>query len=384
MPVEHHNVRKNPISIAVVGGGFAGLSALITLRKQQPDAKITLIDPRSHHLIITRLHETVHRPLQQIQIAYNDLAKRFNFTHIQKTINYDEDQLKSWNTQKKLTSDDVSIDFDCLLLATGSAPTSTTQTTNLFDLDSISRQCFNQVMERFIADTSKEKKHITVIGAGPSGIQFTFELAHVIENCHVDCQINVIDGEKRLLAPFPREIARYVENKFLKNRINLYQSQFFRGIENGQIQLEHAVSGHCSTLPTDLSLLMIGKKPPLLLHANSSGQVILNDTLLDRIFTAGDCSHYDELGSNLMTSQSAIRKGKAAANNILRVLGKKSFCFPYMHRDIGYILSLGSEDAIGWLGMKNNIISGLPAYLAKQASESQYDLLLNGIDSYVL
>jgi len=29
---------------------------------------ITLIDPRPYHLIITRLHETVHRPLDTIQI----------------------------------------------------------------------------------------------------------------------------------------------------------------------------------------------------------------------------------------------------------------------------------------------------------------------------
>lgn len=380
---ENINGGKVPVNIVIIGGGFAGISALITLRKQQPDALITLIDPRPHHLIITRLHETVHRPLDQIRIPFADLASRFNFTHVQQAVSYDEDQLKIWNSEKTLLCEGKALNFDCLLVATGSSPASSLHEENLHDLDSISRSCFNQVMENFIADTAKAEKTINVVGAGPSGIQFTFELAHLIENCHVDCQINVIDGEKRLLAPFPREISRYVEDKFLKERINLYQGQFFRGIENGEIQLEHAVTGTQSSLPTDLTLLMLGKKPHLLLHANSSGQVVIENSTLKNIFTAGDCSHYDELGSNLMTSQSAIRKGKAAANNMLRATGKKHFCLPYMHKDIGYILSLGPEDAVGWLGIKNNIISGLPAYLAKQASESQYDLLLNGIDSYV-
>jgi hypothetical protein len=38
----------------------------------------------------------------------------------------------------------------------------------------------------------------------------------------------------------------------------------------------------------------------------------------------------------------------------------------------------------GWIGSKNAIVSGLPAFIAKEAIEAQYDLLLTGIDSYVV
>jgi NADH dehydrogenase len=105
---------------------------------------------------------------------------------------------------------------------------------------------------------------------------------------------------------------------------------------------------------------------------------------LTPIFTAGDCSYYDDFGSNLMTSQSALRKGKAAANNILLEAGMLRFCLPYMHQDIGYLLSLGPGDGVGWIGSKNAIVSGLPAFIAKEAIEAQYDWLLSGIDSYVV
>ena len=47
--------KTGPLKLIIIGGGYAGLSALITLRKQAPDAEITLIDPRPYHLIITRL-----------------------------------------------------------------------------------------------------------------------------------------------------------------------------------------------------------------------------------------------------------------------------------------------------------------------------------------
>jgi NADH dehydrogenase len=38
---------------------------------------------------------------------------------------------------------------------------------------------------------------------------------------------------------------------------------------------------------------------------------------------------------------------------------------------------------VGWVGSKKLNISGLPAFLTKEAIEAQYDLLLSGIDSYV-
>jgi hypothetical protein len=39
-----------PIELVIIGGGYAGLAALITLGKQAPDAEITLVDPHPCHL----------------------------------------------------------------------------------------------------------------------------------------------------------------------------------------------------------------------------------------------------------------------------------------------------------------------------------------------
>jgi len=57
---------------------------------------------------------------------------------------------------------------------------------------------------------------------------------------------------------------------------------------------------------------------------------------------------------------------------------------PYLHRDIGYVVSLGPADAIGWLALENNVVTGLAAYTIKEIVEAQYDLLLAGIDTYLL
>ena len=372
-----------PLKLIIIGGGYAGLSALITLRKQAPDAKITLIDPRPYHLIITRLHETVHRPLDTLQVPYSLLAQRFDFTHKQQAIHFDEPQLMDWNSKKVIQLGEESLQFDYLLIATGSLPIQSVTEPDVYDLSAISQHGFATILEQFISETGTDEKTINIVGAGPTGIQFAFELAHVLLACHVDYQLNLIEGSDNLLTNFPSAIGRYVENRLFEKRISLLKSQYYKGKQGQEILLENSQSGDKSVQASDLTLLLLGKKPQLLLHANSSGQVVLDANVLRHIFTAGDCSYYDDFGSNLMTSQSALRKGKSAAKNILREAGILRFCMPYMHQDIGYLLSLGPDDAIGWIGSKDNIVSGLPAFIAKEAIEAQYDLLLLGIDSYV-
>ena len=375
--------KAEPLKLVIIAGGYAGLSALITLRKQAPDAEITLIDPRPYHLIITRLHETVHRPLDTIQIPYSILAKRFDFIHKQQAILFDEHQLRTWGSNKAIQLGDESLPFDYLLIATGALPIQAVTESDVYDLNAISQRCFAPVFEQFIANTDTNAKTITIVGAGPTGIQFAFEMAHVLLACHADYQLNLIEGSDKLMTAFPPAIGRYVEKRLFEKRITLLKSQFYKGKQGREILLENSHSGDKSAHTSDLTLLLLGKKPELLLHANSSGQVVLDRKVLTHIFTAGDCSHFDDLGSNLMTSQSALRKGKAAANNILREAGILCFCLPYMHNDIGYLLSLGPDDAVGWIGSKNAIVSGLPAFIAKEGIEAQYDLLLSGIDSYV-
>jgi len=121
-----------------------------------------------------------------------------------------------------------------------------------------------------------------------------------------------------------------------------------------------------------------------LLSANAFGQVMVERKPLQNIFTSGDCCIYNSSGSNTMTAQSAVRKGKLAARNILRHSGSPGLLEPYWHRDLGYVVSLGPTDAVGWLALEGNVVEGIPAMLIKEVVEAQYDLLLTGIDTYLV
>jgi NADH dehydrogenase len=279
---------------------------------------------------------------------------------------------------------DETIAFDYLLIATGALSVQTDNPPNVYDLNTLTKNCFAKVLQKIISKPDLEQAVINIVGAGPTGIQFAFEIAHVLLMCHKNFRLNLIDSHAKLLSAFPTEIADYVERRMNEKQISVLYNQYYKDIQDEQIVLENSLSGEKSMQPSNLTLLLLGKKPKLTLHANCSGQVINDQTVLNHIFTAGDCSHYDEMGSNLMTSQSALRKGRAVAKNILLKAGVLRFCLPYMHQDIGYLLSLGPSDAIGWIGSKNTLVSGLPAFMAKEAIEAQYNWLLSGFDSYVI
>ena len=73
--------RKN-LRIVIVGGGYAGIAALTTFLRYMPDANITIVDPRSHHIKITHLHETFRYPLQDFMVPFSSLEKRFGCRHV--------------------------------------------------------------------------------------------------------------------------------------------------------------------------------------------------------------------------------------------------------------------------------------------------------------
>lgn len=98
----------------------------------------------------------------------------------------------------------------------------------------------------------------------------------MLQACHADYQLNLIEGGDKLLSAFPSGIRRYVEKRLDEKHIRLLKSQFYKGKQGKEILLENSHSGEKSVHASDLTLLQLGKKPELVLHANSSGQVVLD------------------------------------------------------------------------------------------------------------
>ena len=114
------------LKIIIAGGGYAGIAALVTLLRHMPAACVTLIDPATHHLKITHLHETFRYPLEDFLIPFSTLENRFGCRHVRAELIAEEALLQQWQHDGFLNVNDEILEFDYLLIASG-APTAETR-----------------------------------------------------------------------------------------------------------------------------------------------------------------------------------------------------------------------------------------------------------------
>ena len=375
--------RKN-LRIVIIGGGYAGIAALTTFLRYMPDASITIVDPRSHHIKITHLHETFRYPLQDFMVPFTSLEQRFGCRHICAELPITEDNIRQWKNDKFITINEEILEFDYILIASGAASERADQENNVFDLNDFLTISGPELLNSNLVTTNQEKPFISVVGGGATGIQFLFEIAHFIRRQKIECNLRLINGNDRVLQQFPASFSEYTEARMTDLGIDFYPDTYYRKQQKDKILLESKVTKNEFELPSKMTLLFLGKNQENRLSANTFGQVLIDDQPLQSIFTAGDCSNHNSCGSNTMSAQSSVRKGKLAARNILRSSGALKLFEPYLHQDLGYVVSLGPEDAVGWLALENNVVGGIPALVIKELVEAQYDLLLTGIDTYIV
>lgn len=372
------------LRVGIVGGGYAGLSALATLREHCPEAEIFLVDPRPNHLKITHLHESFRRPVEDFLLPFSALEKRFGIRHVQAKLPCDEAALRQYNADRMLTAGDEMLEFDYLLWASGAGFRKIEKGERALDLDDFAASSGPDLLNEHFNKTGNGDRYITVVGGGPTGIQFLFEIAHFARERRLPCRLRLVDADDAPLSQFDPKLGRYVLARMADLGIEHVHGQFFREQGADRIILEARETGERSELPSELALLFVGKSPAFCLETNWFGQVMVEGETLDRVFAAGDCSRYRLPGSNALSAQTAVRKGKLAARNILRHSGRVKILEPYWHQDLGYVISMGPSDAVGWIALERNIVAGLPATVVKEIVEAQYDLLLAGIDTYIL
>ena len=373
--------RSEPLNLIIIGGGYAGIAALISLRRHCQAAHITLIDPGFAHIKVTHLHETFRRRLSEFVVPFANIAERFGFRHVQAALDICDRNLEEWHENRGLAVHDEFLDFDYLVIATGAGAPSPEKDECVYDLGDLMQTDGSVLMERI---PKESRGVVTVVGGGATGMQFLFEIAAFIGSQSLPLGIRLVDGEDSVLKQFAPDLGRYAQSRMSDLGIDYLPRTFYQGQQNGKVALQGRDDGRCFELDSCAAFVFSGKKPNTMLTTNLFGQVVAGGKVLPKVFAAGDCSHYRGVGSNTLTAQAAVRKGKLTARNILRHSGRLKILEPYLHRDMGYVISLGPTDAVGWLALEGNVVGGYPALVFKELVEAQYDLLLAGIDTYLI
>ena len=379
--------KQKRLKVVIVGGGYAGIAALTNLLQYAPDTDVTIIDPKTQHIKITHLHETFRYPLTDLLVPFTEIENRYGCRHIVASVNFDQDKLQECQDKKQLILNEEVLDFDYLIIASGceSRAVDPIRKDNILSLQDFTIANGSDLLTKLLDQGNSSEQSISVVGGGATGIQFLFEIKQFLNRIKSKAALRLIHSGEHVLEQFPNGFGSYVEARMGEMDIAFYPNTYYREQQDGQILLTNKQTKEPFELASSLSILFLGKKQQNIFTANAFGQgIIANQEPLQNIFVAGDCSYYQSLGSNTLTAQSAVRKGKLVARNILRHSGFPGLLEPYLHHELGYVVSLGPSDAVGWLVSEGNLITGIPALTIKELVEAQYDLLLVGIDTYLV
>ncbi|MGV8712776.1 MAG: NAD(P)/FAD-dependent oxidoreductase [Nitrosomonas sp.] len=376
--------KQKKLNVVIIGGGYAGIAAMTTLLRHAPDSSITLIDPKTHHLKITHLHETFRYPLTDLLVPFTDIEQRYGCRHIPASAHFNAEALQQCQQTQQLLVNDELLYFDYLLIASGCENRTSDHVDNVLSLQDFTDTAGSEFLTQAFVRNYPTEQSISVVGGGATGIQFLFEIKQFLSRIKSKAILRLIHSGDRVLEQFPRGFDTYVQTRMKELDIAFHPNTYYRQQQSTHLLLAEKHTQKQFELTSGLTILLLGKSQRPSFTANAFGQVLVDQKPLPNIFVAGDCSVYQSVGSNTLTAQSAVRKGKLVAHNMLRHSGLPGLLEPYLHPDLGYVVSLGSSDAVGWLGTENALVTGLPALTLKELVEAQYDLLLAGIDTYLV
>lgn len=376
--------------IVVAGGGYAGLACLMELRKRAPDAKLTLVDPADEHLKVTHLQEAFRLPRGQFTCAFSSLGRKFRFEHIMASAGgegADAAALAEWDETRVLPLHDGEkrigeVEFDFLVIATGARSVPLPVGEGVVTLETLRSGEPGALLGAAVKRRDSDGMHATVVGGGANGIQFAFALREALRARGCKPTLSVVEAGPALVPALPARIGEYVSQQLERAGIRVMLETAYRQPGDGVLMLDR--DGHQVEHRSDFTVLLPGLAPwPFAIEADRYGRLRLPEGVAERLFGAGDCARFDGRGLNSLTAQAAVRKGRQVGENVARVARGDS-PLSYYFQELGYVVSMGAADAAGWILFRDNVLTGLPAFAIKHAIETQYDLFVAGIDTYLV
>jgi len=248
------SVRRKAAQVVIVGGGFAGLYAALTVQKDESElAEVTLIDQRNYFTFTPLLPEVAAATLGRAHVSYpfRLLARKAGFHFLQA-------EVKGFDLDARIVLvGSTTIPYDYLIVALGSVPfffgnpaleAHSLPLTTVPDAVRI-RNHVIRLVERAVAepDPVRRRELLTVVvaGAGPSGVEIAAELHHLIHTVLLKYypldptlfRVLLVDGADRILLHFDRELAEAGQNEITRRGIELRLNTRVTGATANEVEL---------------------------------------------------------------------------------------------------------------------------------------------------
>ena len=377
----------------IVGGGFAGVSAGLTLSRNLPKGySLTFIDRNPFHTFTPSLYEVANseEPQKNIAIPFSEI-----FPKIVEIVKGEIDKVDIKN--KKLNiKNGREVNFDYLIVALGSESA-------FYGISGLAEFSFSL---KTVADAVKikdeihklcdqkalkgEKVNIIVGGGGFAGTELAAEILcyddflskeHKVDRKLFD--VFIIQGSDKLLKELDEDVSNIATNRLKRLGANFIFGSHIKEVKKNELATDKddLPAGKAEKFKFDILIWTGGVKANSLLAGSGlalskSGQVPVNEYLQIKenpnIFAVGDIAEFTDVATQKKApgvAQVAQEQGKIAGENVVNLIENKSLK-PYKLRHFGYLIPLKGRYAVFTSGMLH--IKGFLGWIIQQVIFLRY------------
>ena len=372
-------------NVIIVGGGAGGLELASKLGRKFGRDRVTLVDHNLYHIWKPSLHEVAAGTLDMNQegLSYSMLAHANNFTFVFGSfIGLDLDKKEIVVSAFQGETGEVilperRVAFSKLCIAVGSVSnyfntTGAAEHTISLNTPADAERFRVQMLKRMaLADHRKESEpetavDVVIIGGGATGVELAAELR---EACHAyvsygfrnldpvkDVRITLLEGSPRILAPLPERVSLEAAKLLMERHITVVTGCRVAKVDPNRV-MEQSGRG----FGADICVWAAGIRAPgflatLGLPTNKAGQLEVTDRLqvtgFPDIYAFGDCAACPHEDGRLVPprAQAAHQQADYLYKIFAHQLeGRQASNQPYVYRDYGSLVSMGTQTSVGSL-----------------------------------
>ena len=369
--------------VIVLGAGFGGLNAAMTLRNSACD--VMVIDRHNYHLFQPLLYQVATASLSPNQVATpirQILSRQRNATVLMDTvIDVDLDACDVITKTRR-------IGFDFLIVATGArhayfghdeweavAPglKKIDEATNI-------RKRLLLAFEKaeIMADSPKKKGLLTfaVVGGGPTGVEMAGSIAELARHTiasdfrNIDpkqARVVLLEAGPRLLPSFPEALSASAELQLQKLQVEVLKGDPVTMCSETGVKLASGRFIEAATIVWGAGVMASPAATWLKAKADRAGRIIIGSNLKlpgrDNIFVIGDTAAVtDATGKTVPgVAPAAKQMGKYVAQAIMAAFAKQPHR-PFTYKNYGNLATIGRKSAVADFGAFR--LTGYSAWLA--------------------
>ncbi len=406
----------------VVGGGAGGLELATGLGEslgKHGKARVVLIDALPIHIWKPHLHEVAAGSLDvgQHRLEYVAQARWHHFEFQLGALLGIDRQAHTLRIGAVNDSDgqpmlpERTLQYDRVVIAIGSqintfnipgAGEHAIGLDSVYDAERFRQKLIAACMRAETGSSGQGSRQVSIaiIGAGATGVELAGELRNTSKvlaaygihrmDPQRDVQITVVEGADRILPGLSRRVSRSVGKLLEGMGINLRVSERVTDVGPTGVTCTSGLF-----IPTDLVVWAAGLKAPELLtrldglETNRINQLVVDAQLRSSVdpdvFALGDCAQCVWSGPGGFIPPRA-QSAHQQASYLLRLFRndlRGRHTGPFVYRDFGSLVSIGSSSAVGNLmgGLMggNMFIDGLIAGLMYKSLYQMHQLALHGV-----